>query len=172
MRFFLLLLIAATLLPLGRAHSSGGHSVSPPVVTYVVLRHAEKASDDPRDPTLTAAGKHRAQRIADALAGRDLVAVYSSDYRRTRDTATTSARQAELTTALYDAKQPATAFVQQLEDTHSAGVVLIVGHSNTVPDIVGALCRCAIDDIDESDYGNWFEVRIEDGNRELIKQRY
>lgn len=172
MRYFLMLLTATMLLPWTHVRASEVPAASDQAVTYIVLRHAEKAIDDPRDPSLTAEGEQRAQQIADALAGRELVAVYSSDYRRTRETAAASARRADLTTTLYDARQPAAAFAQQLEDEHSDGVVLIVGHSNTVPAIVAALCDCAIDEIDESDYGNWFEVRIEGDARALLKRRY
>ena len=56
-------------------------------VTYVLVRHAEKADDDPRDPSLSAAGAKRARRLAERLHFVPVVAVYASGFRRTQQTA-------------------------------------------------------------------------------------
>ena len=38
---------------------------------------------------------------------------------------------------------------------------MVVGHSNTVPGIVSALCACTVAPIDEADYGNRYFVDID-----------
>ena len=46
--------------------------------------------------------------------------------------------------------------------------VLVVGHSNTVPMLVSTLCACPVPPIDESVYGEVYEVRIRaDGDAAL-----
>ena len=54
--------------------------------TVIVVRHAEKATDDPRDPSLDAAGRLRAQALAAALEDAGVTALYATQYKRTRAT--------------------------------------------------------------------------------------
>lgn len=144
-----------------------------PEVAYVVVRHAEKATDDPRDPALSDAGRARARLLATRLRSRDVVAAYATDYRRTRDTALPTAVAHDVSITSYDADAPADAFARRLRRSHDHGTVLVVGHSNTVPGIVSALCGCAVAPIDESDYGNVFEIRIRgDAPAALARERY
>src|SRR3546814_13586359 len=63
------------------------------------------------------------------------------------------------------------AVAERLRRAHATGTVLVVGHSNTVPGIVSALCGCEVAPIDESDYGNLFEVRIREGAAPVLSQR-
>lgn len=162
-------LIAACVLAL-----AGCATLSRPCsTTYIVVRHAEKATDDPRDPSLSDAGLARAQSLATLLRSRRLVAVYATQYRRTSDTAAPAAAAHDLSITSYDADTPADAFAARLRQAGARGTVLIVGHSNTVPGIVSALCACAVDPIDDSDYGNLFEIRIKGkAPPELSRRRY
>ncbi|QCW25685.1 histidine phosphatase family protein [Lysobacter enzymogenes] len=86
---------------------------SSPAARYILVRHAEKASDDPRDPTLSAAGLERAQRLAARLREEPLGAVYVTGYRRTCRPASPP-RGHGLTPIVYDAKSPAAQFAAQL----------------------------------------------------------
>ena len=142
-----------------------------PSVTYVVVRHAEKVDDGSRDPSLTDAGRARAHELAARLDSRDVVAVYATAFRRTQDTAEPTAADHDLSIISYDANAPAGAVAERLRRAHSSGTVLVVGHSNTVPGIVSALCGCEVAPIDESDYGKLFEVRIRDGAAPVLSQR-
>ena len=144
-----------------------------PSVTYVVVRHAEKASDDTRDPPLSDTGRARADALASLLHSRNVVATYATGFRRTRDTAAPTALEHDLSITAYDADAPADAVATRLRRSHDRGTVLVVGHSNTVPGIVSALCECQVAPIDESDYGNVFEVRVREGRPpELLHERY
>ncbi len=139
---------------------------------FVVVRHAEKSNDDPRDPSLSAAGRERAARLAERLRGAPLVAAWSSDYRRTRDTAAAAAALHDLPIRIYDAREPADALAARLRAEHDRGTVLVVGHSNTVPGIVAALCGCAVEPLGDDDYDRWFEVRPTPAGPTLELDRY
>lgn len=138
----------------------------------VLVRHAEKHTDDPADPALSDAGQVRAQRLADALRNEPLVAVYSTDYRRTRQTATPTASQHGLPVITYDARQPADTFAAALKQSHPRGTVLVVGHSNTVPAIAAALCGCEVAPMNEREYDRRMRVRVvADGRATLTVTR-
>lgn len=120
--------------------------------TYLLVRHAEKAVDDPRDPSLTPQGESRAHRLAAELRDAPLVAVYSTDTRRTRATALPVARSHGLAVTAYEPRA-ADAFAHELRARHPRGLVLVVGHSNTVPALAAALCGCAVPSMAEHEYG-------------------
>lgn len=102
----------------------------------VLVRHAEKSDDDPEDPSLTAAGRRRAEALARLLGRSGVSAVLSTDYRRTRDTAGPLARAAGLEVEIYDARR-----LEELarELRRRRGLVVVVGHSNTTPELVAHL---------------------------------
>jgi phosphohistidine phosphatase SixA len=127
-------------------------------VAFIVVRHAEKAKDDPRDPSLSETGQKRALALARTLQDQPIVAAYATQYRRTRQTAQPAADAHGVTVIAYDADVPASALAAQLRRDHASGAVLVVGHSNTVPDIVSALCGCAVPPLAESDYGDLYRV--------------
>src|SRR5688500_8806197 len=127
-------------------------------VAFIVVRHAEKAKDDPRDPSLSKAGQERARALARTLQNQPIVAAYATQYRRTRQTAQPAADAHGVTVIAYDADLPPSALAARLRRDHAAGTVLVVGHSNTVPDIVSALCGCAVLPLAESDYGDLYRI--------------
>jgi len=133
--------------------------------TIVVVRHAEKSADDPRDPSLTAAGRERAQALASALKDAGVTAIYTTQYKRNRETAEPLARQSgiSITERPINAANTAT-YAQDLAHeilTSSLGKsVLVVGHSNTVPDIVKALSGSAVRAITDPEYDHIFIVTI------------
>ena len=139
--------------------------------TYILVRHAEKATTPPKDPPLTEAGRQRAQRLADGLESTRLDAVYSSAYQRTRQTAAPVARAHELPVIDYT-PDDAAAFAARLRADHPRGTVLVVGHSNTLPPLARALCNCAIADMDERVYGIRYTIRFDaNGRAALIETR-
>jgi phosphohistidine phosphatase SixA len=131
------LLALATLL-LGSAlfdtSSRPGPGADEPLVVFAV-RHAEKAQDGP-DPALTEAGAARAAVLASNLRSAGIDAVHSSDYARTRETAAPTGALFGVETELYDLRD-LPALVDALREAR--GRHLIVGHSNTTPDLVALL---------------------------------
>lgn len=138
---------------------------------FVVLRHAEKAPVG-QDPSLTEAGTARAAAVAQALADAPVVAVYSTDYARTRETALPTAQAHALPVTPYDAREPAEAFAARLLAAHVGGTVLVVGHSNTVPGIAAALCGCDVPPMEETEYDRRLVVTVDaDGKAVLATDR-
>ncbi|QCU72480.1 histidine phosphatase family protein [Luteimonas yindakuii] len=135
---------------------------------FIVVRHAEKAAAPADDPPLSEAGRARAQALATLLADVPLSAIYSTPTRRTRETARPVAAAKGLEVREYDGGKPPTETVTVLHLRHVGQQVLVVGHSNTVPMLVSTLCACPVPPIDETVYGQVYEVRIRaDGETRL-----
>jgi broad specificity phosphatase PhoE len=152
----------------------GGCATSPQRdagVTYVLVRHAEKADDDPRDPSLSAAGIRRAGRLAERLHAAPVVAVYATAFRRTQQTAAAVAKDHGLRISTYDATQPAAVFAASLRAAHDRGTVVVVGHSNTVPAIAAALCGCDIAPTAESEFGRRITIDVLPAGRATVDDR-
>ena len=147
-------------------------------VLVVVVRHAEKATDDPRDPDLNADGQARARLLAAALAGSRLDAAYATQFKRTRQTAAPAAAAAgvEVKVRPIDGSNSATYAADLARDLRalpSGSVVLVVGHSNTVPGIVTALDGRPEREMPESEYDRFTTVRLRaDGGADTVVSRY
>ena len=103
--------------------------------TYYLVRHAEKTTEKP-DPALTEEGQERAQDLADRLSDIPLTAIYSSDYKRTRDTTAPISGRQGLDVIIYDPRD-LEGFAKNLSS--QKGHILVVGHSNTTPQLSGLL---------------------------------
>lgn len=148
------------------------HAAAAPDATFIVVRHAEKV-DASRDPDLSAAGHARAQALATRLDGRALAAVYATEFKRTGQTVGPAAAARGLAITAYPANRPAPDFAARLRAAHPRGTVLVAGHSNTVPDLVAALCGCAVAPMPDEEYDRFSIVRIAaDGRARLQVERY
>lgn len=103
---------------------------------FFLVRHAEKVDETDGSP-LTEQGQRRAETLANLLRDSGVQSIYSSDFVRTRSTGAPLARQLDLDVEIYDHKK-LSAFAQQLLDS-PAGRYLVVGHSNTTPQLAGLL---------------------------------
>jgi phosphohistidine phosphatase SixA len=147
----LLILLASCLT--GSVSAAGNDNI----FTLYLVRHAEKQSDGGRDPGLTTAGMDRARKLADRLQNKDIVDIWSSDYKRTRSTAEPLLEELNLDLKIYDpGNLPALA--EQLRDNSSNAFV--VGHSNTTPELARLLCQCVIADMDESEYERLIVITV------------
>ena len=100
----------------------------------VLVRHAEPVATG-SDPALSTAGKKRALALAKMLLDAGITAIFTSELRRTKATAAPLAAQLSITPVVI-ANDPAAAAAQ----VQAAGKrVLVVGHTNTVPEIIEAL---------------------------------
>jgi broad specificity phosphatase PhoE len=148
-------------------------SATPTTTTFIIVRHAEKATDDKKDPSLSEAGLMRADRLAARLVDEPLVAAYATDYRRTRQTAAPAAEAHEIVVSVYDAQLPATTLVSQLRKAHTHGTVLVVGHSNTVPEIVAALSGTIVPQMADDEFDRLYRIDLKaDGETTLFQDRY
>jgi len=124
----------------------------------ILVRHAERATEPAGDPALTPAGEQRAQVLAQALAGLRVNAILTTQYRRTRDTAAPLAKALGIQPQVVDAKA---GHVQAVAEAVRAqnGVVLVVGHSNTVPAILAALGGPPLPELCETSFHHVFVLR-------------
>jgi broad specificity phosphatase PhoE len=97
-----------------------------------IVRHAEKAESDGNDPHLSKAGRVRADALARMLKDANITAIYATEFKRTQQTAAPLAKALDIEVTIRPAK--ATDFALKLQTT--AGNVLVVGHSNTIPDLI------------------------------------
>jgi broad specificity phosphatase PhoE len=142
-----------------------------------VVRHAEKISD--ADERLTDAGRARAALLAQMLRDSGVTAIYATDTERARDTVEPLADLLGLKVATYDTgasmsgRVDARPFVAALRKSHGKDVVLIAGHSNTIPDLLRAFgCPDAIT-LASNEYDNIFVVLPKaDGRATLVRLRY
>jgi phosphohistidine phosphatase SixA len=140
---------------------------------YYVVRHAEKAVVSPNtpgmsasDPPLSDSGKLRAIDLKETLIAEKIGFIFSTNTIRTRETAEPTRAYFGLTTAIYS-PVPDNAFISQLKELNKT--TLIVGHSNTVDDIVNKLMgKKVLADLDEKEYNHLFLV-IRKGKRWKFK---
>jgi broad specificity phosphatase PhoE len=141
-------------------------------VTVVLVRHGEKV-DDSRDAALSAAGLRRAESLAEVLADAGVTAIYTTQFQRTANTARPLAERSGVEAQVI-ASTPGedhAAAVAARVRLHTAGTVVVVGHSNTVPAIISALGGPAVS-IGDDEYHHLFLLRLGVGVPQLIRARY
>ncbi|MCH8201952.1 MAG: histidine phosphatase family protein [Proteobacteria bacterium] len=136
-------------------------------VVYLV-RHAEKIADGTSDPKLTDEGRARVCNLQGFFAGKGLTHVLSSDYHRTRDTATPLAKSLGLKVEEYDPKHQV---VLAMMLKNKPGTYLIVGHSNTLPELSLVLGGDDIGPWGENEYDQFFELRFAGGEVTTTKHQ-
>ena len=148
-------LLRLLLLPLslGFAMLAPGAAWAEPGAIYLV-RHGEKATVG-KDPELTAQGQARAQAIATILQRAGITAVFSTPTQRTRQTAQPLAQLLKLDTQLYDPAAPK-ALVEKVKAL--SGTVLVVGHSNTLPELVKLFGGAPGADILDDEYDRLYQL--------------
>lgn len=144
-----------------------------PDTVVVLVRHAEKAADGSRDPLLTEPGRRHAGALVNRVADLPIAAVYATPFRRTQLTAWPVAKARGLTITVRPAGEPAASFADVLRSRHVGQQVLVVGHSNTLPDIARALGAPGVADMDESEYDRAMIVVIPaEGEVRLRQERW
>jgi broad specificity phosphatase PhoE len=138
-----------------------------------VVRHAERADSGPApmqmqaDPGLSAAGHARATKLATMLGDAGIRAIYATEFRRTQDTAQPLATRLRLPVQNVPSRDTA-ALVADMGKEHANDIVLVVGHSNTVPAIIKALCGADLT-IADAEYDNLFIVVPANGTMTRIR---
>jgi len=145
--------------------------------TVIFVRHAEKAAEPAGDPALSPAGQRRVAELARQLVDADVVAgidaVYSTSYRRTEETARPIADALDLPINSYDASDTE-AIMDHIVREHKGKIVLVVGHSNTLPALIGNMgASKKVPHIAENEYDNIYIVSIPwFGKTKTIRLRY
>jgi phosphohistidine phosphatase SixA len=130
--------------------------------TVFLVRHAERADTSPgtsptmaADPDLSEAGRARAESLASALKDAHITAIYATQFKRTQQTAAPLAKALGLTVKIVTSKDTAD-LVKQLKA--AKGNVLVVGHSNSVPDVIKGLGVTTPVAIGDDEFDNMFLV--------------
>lgn len=137
----------------------------------ILVRHAEKA-DASRDPALSEDGKTRAEALAERLSEAGISAIYCSEYQRTRATAGPLAARLKIPIETCSAADTA-GLVEKIRTAHAGDIVLVVGHSNTIPDLMKGFGHPAGEKIADDDFGGIF-ILVPQSDRPpvVIRLRY
>jgi broad specificity phosphatase PhoE len=146
------LLLMSLLLAMTGCTTAGAPAAPEPV--YYVVRHLH-TPEGQRDPDLLPEGRAAAQRLAAMLESEPPAVIYVSHYKRTAQTAAPIAARLGLTPLVYD---PADTPALAARVRQGPWPVLIVGHSNTVPDIVAALGGARPAPLTHPDFGDVWRI--------------
>jgi broad specificity phosphatase PhoE len=142
------------------------HANAAPVV--FIVRHAEKVSTGGKDPDLSVEGQKRADRLAHILKDSQIASVFVTEFKRTQETAAPTARAAHVTPTVVQANETG-ALVEKLRAM--TGNSLVVGHGNTIPELLKALGITTPVSIPENDYTEIFAVVVGDAPQ-LVRLHY
>lgn len=142
--------------------------------TVWLVRHAERADagmTSTPDPELSEEGHQRARELARLLGEAGLTSIHSTDYHRTRQTAAPIAEALGLEVHLYDPRDSAS--MERMEAVvRGPGRHLVVGHSNTTPDMAERLGGNAVAPISELEYDRLYLLRLDEGTVETSILRF
>lgn len=133
-----------------------------------IVRHAEKASAGGKDPDLSVQGRKRADALAHILKDSQITSVFVTEFKRTQETAAPTARAAHVSSTVVPANDIG-ALVEKLRALN--GNALVVGHGNTIPDLLKALGIATPVSIPEDDYTEIFAVLVGDAPK-LLRLHY
>ncbi len=135
------------------------------VSTYILVRHAEKDTTAQgskmmaSDPPLSKDGEQRAIDLVGALKDYSIDGIFSTDYARTKSTATPISKKSGKAIQTYSPKDLKT-FVDQLL-LQKGKTILIVGHSNTTPALANLLLKEEkFKALDEAVYNKIFIITV------------
>jgi broad specificity phosphatase PhoE len=151
----------------------------PQHLTCYIVRHAEKdqatgaGNATNNDPALSEAGKVRALVLKDELKSKHIRYIYSTNTIRARSTAQPLSEEINIPVQGYNTKDSLDIFINAVKKIHK-GSVLIVGHSNTVDDIVNKLCNetKVTGDLAESQFDNLFIIKYRGKKIRFERRKY
>jgi broad specificity phosphatase PhoE len=141
--------------------------------TIFLVRHAERADAvgmSTADPDLSEAGRRRAESLAGALKDAGVKAIFVTEFKRTQQTAAPLAQQESITPATINADRTVD-LVAKLKAAEG-GNILVVGHSNTVPEVIKSLGIATSVTIGDNDFDNLFVVTQNGTVKRLVHLHY
>ena len=133
-----------------------------------IVRHAEKASSGGNDPDLSLEGKKRADALAHILKDSEITSVFVTEFKRTQETAAPTTRTVHVSATVVPANDIGT-LVEKLRALN--GNALVVGHGNTIPELLKALGIVTSVSIPDDDYAEIFAVLVDD-TPQLLRLHY
>ncbi|HBR56406.1 MAG TPA: histidine phosphatase family protein [Blastocatellia bacterium] len=136
--------------------------VLPQDKTIILVRHAEKVDSTSADPELSEAGRDRAIALVRKIKKYRPGAIFSTDLKRTRDTARPIAAKRGKEIRIYDARQPGD-LIDLIMASRTKRFV-IVGHSNTIPVLANLIAKKELfRNLEDAEYGTIWVIRIKKG---------
>ena len=147
------------------AQSPGSMDVTSLPTTVIVMRHAEKVNDGSRDPALSEDGRARAKSLVSALQHVEVDRLIASPFARTQNTLQplADAHNIEVEPVGFDSGG-VEGHIEQIaslvKESQPGQVIVIAGHSNTVPLIIEALSGVDVGSINETEYDRVFLIEL------------
>lgn len=139
--------------------------------TVIVVRHAEKV-DSSEDPDLSRTGRERATHLAWLLGESDVSGLFSSQFRRTRQTLAPLAQMLNLPVRTVDASKTGE-LVEAIIAEFAGKTVIVASHSDRVTEIIEALGGPSVGFLGESEYDNLFVVTLlGDSKSDVLRLKY
>lgn len=136
--------------------------ISDTTTTFIILRHAEKEPTG-TDPNLDTDGLLRAEELKRILGSVAIKAIYSTPFNRTHQTVQPLATAKSLSITDYQTATPYAQLFDEIRASWHGKVVVIIGHSNTVPEMLKELSKNTFNiTISDSQYDNLFIVSLPD----------
>lgn len=145
----------------------------PPVIpdgrsetTVYLIRHAEKMSEQDRDPDLSQRGRERADSLAVQLRDSGVNMIIVTNLKRTMQTAAPLARARHISPKIIPIEGTVEDHIERTANEimrHPGATILVVGHNNTIGRIVEKIGGGAIGDICADEYSNLIIVSIVKG---------
>jgi len=155
----------------------------------LVVRHAERNDGESCNPAtvkgrpnpiLAITGSARAQALAHVGGEDSIAAIYASEFCRTQQTVQPLASQLGLTVNVVDQYEAdgttvnVNSLIDQIWANNRGQVILVAGHTNTVPVIVERLSGISIAAIDETDFDNLYVIVVPRwwGRTKVVRLKY
>jgi len=145
----------------------------PGVTKIFIVRHAEKESG--KDPVLTAAGNTRAGDLMRALQNEGVQKIYVSQFKRTQNTADSMRILLNINTVQYMADTACDNLVNTIMENGDFGkTILIIAHSNTIPQIIRkfGVTDYPYGDIPDNEFDDLFVITYKKEKAKLKKMKY
>ncbi len=152
-------------------------------ITVFLIRHAEREDEPRQDPPLKKEGVARSQELARLLGNAGIKAIFTSQFTRTKQTAEPLATKLGLTATPFTLKinpsnpreiaAESTAEVTNKILERAGESVLVVGHSNSIPDVIKMLGGDVVPTIDERKFNDLFIVTVyAKGKARVVQLKY
>lgn len=129
--------------------------------TVVVVRHADKI-DDTDDAVLSPTGEAQAKRLAHVLKDVGIGAIYTTQFKRTIQTAAPLADLLKIKLLAYE-QTDVDGVVKEIQQKHLKEVVMVVGHRSTVPKILNQFGASEPVALGSSEYDSLFILTLPPG---------
>jgi broad specificity phosphatase PhoE len=143
------------------------------LTTFILVRHAEKSNDGTDNPALKPEGLERARRLAAMFSASDIHAIFSTNYKRTTQTAEPLAAVKGLEIQIYEPFKPDV--IESMLSKYRGSTIVVVGHSNNIPWIANLLIgKDNYKIFDDNEYGTILIVTVEEKEKQakVLKVNY